>query len=70
MLFAVIKAVVFVVAVILIHCYQGFYASGGPEGVGVASGRAIKNSFVIIVVLDMLLTLIFWGSDVGFRFSG
>ena len=70
MLFAVIKAVVFVVAVILIHCYQGFYASGGPEGVGVASGRAIKNSFVVIVVLDMLLTLIFWGSDVGFRFSG
>ncbi|MGZ8179012.1 ABC transporter permease [Williamsia sp. SKLECPSW1] len=67
---AMIKAVVFIVAVILIHCYQGFYASGGPEGVGVASGRAIKNSFVMVVVLDMILTLVFWGSDVGFRFSG
>ncbi|MBT0566571.1 ABC transporter permease [Williamsia sp. CHRR-6] len=67
---SVLKAVVFVIAVILIHCYQGFYASGGPEGVGIASGRAIKQSFVSIVVLDMILTLLFWGSDVGFRFSG
>ena len=70
MLFAVVKAVIFVIAVILIHCYQGFYAAGGPEGVGIASGRAIKSSFVMIVVLDMILTLVFWGSDVGFRFSG
>lgn len=68
--YSVIKAVVFIVAVILLHSYQGFYARGGPEGVGIASGRAIKNSFIAIVVLDMILTLIFWGSDVGFRFSG
>jgi phospholipid/cholesterol/gamma-HCH transport system permease protein len=68
--YSVIKAVVFIVAVVIIHCYQGFYARGGPEGVGVATGRAIKFSFIVIVVLDMVLTLVFWGSDVGFRFSG
>ncbi len=68
--FALVKAVVFVAVVTLIHCYQGFYAAGGPEGVGVASGGAIKSSLVVVVVLDMVLTLVFWGSDVGFRFSG
>lgn len=69
-LYAVIKSVVFIVAVTLVHGYQGFYARGGPEGVGAASGKAIKTSFILIVVLDMLLTLVFWGTDVGFRFSG
>ncbi|GAA1480790.1 ABC transporter permease [Gordonia sinesedis] len=68
--YAMVKAVVFIVAVVIVHCYQGFYARGGPEGVGAATGRAIKVSFVLIVVLDMLLTLVFWGADSGFRFSG
>lgn len=68
--YAVIKAVVFIIGVVLVHGYQGFYARGGPEGVGAATGRAIKYSFILIVVLDMVLTLVFWGTDVGFRFSG
>lgn len=69
-IYSLIKAVVFIVAVVLVHGYQGYYARGGPEGVGTATGRAIKFSFILIVVLDMILTLVFWGSDVGFRFSG
>jgi hypothetical protein len=34
------KVLVFAVIIILIHCYYGYYASGGPAGVGVAVGRA------------------------------
>src|SRR5438105_12383896 len=34
-IYSLAKACVFAVAVTLIHCYYGFYASGGPEGVGV-----------------------------------
>ncbi|MFE3189639.1 ABC transporter permease [Nocardia sp. NPDC059240] len=55
------KAVVFVVVIILVHSYYGFYASGGPEGVGVASGRAIRTSLVLIIVLDLTLTTALWG---------
>ncbi|NNH70965.1 ABC transporter permease [Nocardia uniformis] len=55
------KAIVFVVVVILVHSYFGFYASGGPEGVGVASGRAIRASLVLIIVLDLTLTTALWG---------
>ncbi|GAB3007178.1 MlaE family ABC transporter permease [Mycobacterium bourgelatii] len=68
--YSAIKAVVFVVLIIGIHCYEGFYASGGPEGVGRASGRAIRASLITIVVSDMLLTLLFWGNNPGLRLSG
>ncbi|WP_225732386.1 MULTISPECIES: ABC transporter permease [unclassified Nocardia] len=67
---ALVKILVFAVAVILIHCYYGFFASGGPEGVGIACGRAVRASFVAIIVLDMALTLLFWGAGSPIRFTG
>ena len=69
-LYSVGKAVVFVVIATLIHCYYGFYASGGPQGVGEASGRAIRTSIIAIVVSDMLITMALWGFDPGVRISG
>jgi phospholipid/cholesterol/gamma-HCH transport system permease protein len=67
---SVVKIVVFAFAVSLIHCWYGFNASGGPQGVGEATGRAIRASIVTVVLLDMVLTLIFWGASPGFRVSG
>lgn len=61
-LYSVIKAVVFTVIVVLIHTYYGFYAKGGPAGVGVAVGRAIRASITVVVVLNMLLSLAFWSA--------
>ena len=59
--YSVVKAVIFAVVVALIHCYYGYNASGGPAGVGVAVGRAIRLSIVAVVVLNLVLSLIFWG---------
>lgn len=67
---SVIKIVVFAVTIALIHSWYGMRAGGGPQAVGEATGRAIRASLVSIVVLDMLLTLIMWGSNSGFRVSG
>lgn len=67
---SVVKILVFALLVALIHCWYGFRAAGGPQGVGEAAGRAIRASIVIVVVTDMLLTLAFWGNDPGFRVSG
>ena len=69
-LYSLIKVVVFVLVVTLVHAYQGYHASGGPEGVGIASGRAIRASLVLIVTTDMVLTLIMWGLDATISFSG
>lgn len=69
-LYSLFKAAVFVVTVIIIHGYQGYYATGGPEGVGRASGRAVRASLVAVVVLDTVMTLVLWGFDSGIRISG
>src|SRR5438552_3133443 len=60
-LYSLIKAVVFAIVVTLIHCYYGYNATGGPAGLGVASGRAIRLSIVTVVVLNLFLSLLFWG---------
>ena len=59
--YSLVKAAVFAVVVALIHCYYGFNASGGPAGVGVAVGRAIRLSIVAVVLINLILSLIFWG---------
>jgi phospholipid/cholesterol/gamma-HCH transport system permease protein len=59
--YSVIKAGIFSIVVALIHCYYGYYASGGPAGVGVAVGKAIRLSIVSIVLLNLFLSLLFWG---------
>jgi len=60
--YSVLKAVIFTVVVVLIHTYYGFYARGGPAGVGVAVGRAIRASITVVVVLNMVLSLLFWSA--------
>ncbi|MAS54150.1 ABC transporter permease [Nocardioides sp.] len=67
---SVVKILIFAIAVTLIHCWYGFKVTGGPQSVGEATGAAIRASIVVVVVLDMILTLIFWGGDPGFRVSG
>ncbi len=58
---SVVKALIFCAVVTMIHCYYGYFASGGPAGVGSASGRAIRASLVAIVVLNFVMTVIIWG---------
>ncbi|OBA51154.1 ABC transporter permease [Nocardia sp. 852002-20019_SCH5090214] len=70
LIYSLIKVVVFVLVVTLVHAYEGFHATGGPEGVGIASGRAIRASLVMIVTTDMMLTLCMWGFDATISFAG
>ena len=64
------KVVVFAVVVILIHCYYGYHAKGGPAGVGVAVGRAVRTSIVAINVIDLLLSMAIWGTTTTVRLAG
>lgn len=48
-LYSLLKAILFVAITTFIQCYYGFFASGGPEGVGVAAGRAIKMCIIVAV---------------------
>jgi phospholipid/cholesterol/gamma-HCH transport system permease protein len=68
--YSTVKAIVFCAAVTIIHCYYGYFASGGPVGVGLASGRAVRASLVAIMVLDFTLTVALWGVKPTFVFKG
>jgi phospholipid/cholesterol/gamma-HCH transport system permease protein len=68
--YSLIKAIVFVVVVIMIHCYYGYHATGGPAGVGVASGRALRTSIVTVVILNLVLSLLMWGGGDTVRIAG
>ena len=50
-----IKVLIFSVMIIMVHCRMGYQASGGPAGVGVAVGRAVRRSLVSVAVLDLIL---------------
>jgi phospholipid/cholesterol/gamma-HCH transport system permease protein len=70
MVWSFVKLIVLAVAIILIHCYYGYTASGGPAGVGVAVGRAIRSSIVTVVVADFFLSFAIWGSTTTVRITG
>jgi len=69
-LYSFAKVLVFSVILTLICCYYGFTAKGGPAGVGVAVGRAVRLSLVIIVIADFFLSLALWGSTTTVRIAG
>ena len=53
-----IKSAFFGLILSLVACYQGFYTSGGAEGVGRAATSAVVVSSVLILITDYLLTSI------------
>jgi phospholipid/cholesterol/gamma-HCH transport system permease protein len=64
------KVLVFSLVVILTHCYYGYTAKGGPAGVGIAVGKAVRTAIVAINVFDLFLSLAIWGSNVSVRLAG
>jgi phospholipid/cholesterol/gamma-HCH transport system permease protein len=69
-LFSFLKVMVFAIVIILIHCYYGYTASGGPAGVGVAVGRAVRASIVAINIVDFFFSLAIWGATTTVRIAG
>jgi phospholipid/cholesterol/gamma-HCH transport system permease protein len=69
-LYSLIKAGVFATAVAVIHCYYGFNATGGPAGVGVAVGKAIRSSIVAVNILNLMMSSFMWGVEDTVRIAG
>jgi phospholipid/cholesterol/gamma-HCH transport system permease protein len=69
-LYSFVKVLVFAVVIILIHCYYGYNASGGPAGVGVAVGTAVRTSIVAVNIVDFFFSLAVWGATTTVRIAG
>ncbi|TCK01282.1 MlaE family ABC transporter permease [Nocardia alba] len=64
------QAIVMALAVMLIHTYYGFHAAGGPVGVGVAVGNAVRSSLIAVVTVTLLISLAIYGTSGNFHLSG
>ena len=69
-LWSFVKVLIFSIVIILTHCYYGYRASGGPAGVGLAVGRAVRFSIVAVNIIDLFLSLAIWGSTTTVRIAG
>jgi phospholipid/cholesterol/gamma-HCH transport system permease protein len=64
-----VEAVIISVVVMVTHCYYGFYASGGPVGVGEAVGRSMRFSLVSVQVVALCGALALYGVDPNFNLT-
>jgi len=69
-LWSFFKVLVFAIVIVMTHCYYGYTAKGGPAGVGVAVGRAVRTAIVAINVIDFFLSLAIWGVNTSVRIAG
>ena len=70
LLWSFFQAVLMAMAILLLHTYFGFFASGGPSGVGAAVGDAVRTSLVVVVSVTLLVSLAIYGHDGNFNLSG
>ena len=63
MLFSLIKGMTMATTIVLVGCYYGYNASGGPVGVGEATAKSMVLNLVLVTLIGMLGTQIFWGTN-------
>jgi phospholipid/cholesterol/gamma-HCH transport system permease protein len=70
LLWSFLQAVLMAITILLIHTYYGYFASGGPAGVGVATGNAVRTSLIVVVSVTLLVSLSIYGTNGNFNLSG
>lgn len=70
LMYSFLQAIVMAISVMLIHCYYGYHASGGPSGVGFAVGRAVRASLIAVVSVTLLVSLAVYGTSGNFDLAG
>jgi len=62
-LFSLAKGMVMATIIVLVGCYYGYTASGGPVGVGTATAKSMVVNIILVHIVGMLGTLVFYGSN-------
>jgi phospholipid/cholesterol/gamma-HCH transport system permease protein len=63
LMFSLIKGMTMATVIVLVGCYYGYTASGGPVGVGTATAKSMVFNIVAVHILGMLGTVVFWGAN-------
>lgn len=59
---SLVKAAVFGFIVALMGCFHGYHSSGGAQGVGRATTDAVVSAFILILLANLIITVIVFGS--------
>ena len=59
---SMVKAGVFGFFIALMGCYHGYHSSGGAAGVGRATTNAVVSAFILILLSNLIITVIVFGS--------
>src|SRR3954465_13029636 len=70
LLWSFLQAVLMALAILFIHTYYGYFATGGPSGVGVAVGTAVRTSLIVVGAVTLLISLAVYGANGNFNLSG
>ncbi|HEX8689845.1 MAG TPA: ABC transporter permease [Solirubrobacterales bacterium] len=62
-IFSLIKGMTMATAIVLVGCYYGYTASGGPVGVGTATAQSMVVNIILVHVIGMVGTVVFWGAN-------
>jgi phospholipid/cholesterol/gamma-HCH transport system permease protein len=57
-----VKAAVFGFIVALMGCYHGYHSRGGAQGVGAATTQSVVSASIMILLLDYVLTALFFST--------
>ena len=63
LLFSMIKATTFAFTIVCVAVYYGYHVTGGAVGIGRAVAKTMAVSLVMTVVLNAVLTQVFWGQN-------
>jgi phospholipid/cholesterol/gamma-HCH transport system permease protein len=69
-LYSVIKGMTMATAVVLVGCYYGYTASGGPVGVGTATAKSMVLNIVLVTLIGVMGSQIFWGGHANVPIGG
>jgi phospholipid/cholesterol/gamma-HCH transport system permease protein len=63
LIYSAIKGMSMATFIVIVGCYYGYHARGGPVGVGTATAKSMVLNIVLVHLIGMLGTQLFWGAN-------
>jgi len=69
-LYMLVTVAAIAVAIVLVACFYGYRASGGPAGVGDAVARSVTVNLVLLHLIAAFFVILFYGTNARVPFGG
>jgi phospholipid/cholesterol/gamma-HCH transport system permease protein len=70
LIYSAIKAMTMATFIVMVACFYGYTATGGPVGVGRATAKSMAVNLIGIHVIGLLGSQLFWGNNANAPIGG